>query len=138
MSEIVNFYDDRGIPFFLFCNGLTSQSIRHSEKFGFVIVYANTTYQNGANVRTCFITNMQKNITLDGALSKQLNELKINKKLPKAPRPENVYTSADLLNIVPKDGSIIEIKNREKYKSKRLYGGAVKILKEDFKRRDEI
>lgn len=57
ISEICRWYSERNIKFFLFAPTLTICTIRAAQK---VIVGVTVTYDNGANVNTSFVTNMDK------------------------------------------------------------------------------
>lgn len=124
ISDICEYYTEHGVSFFLFCNGLTSQGIRHAELYGFVIVNSTIRYNNGAKVKTCFVHNFDHNIVLDGTLTKELRQLQAKPQKPKTPRPPHVYTSADLMTMTPKNGGVIIIKNREPYAGN-FYGKAI-------------
>lgn len=71
MKKICDYYNARGIRFFLFCPALTSIYIGCT----FVAVNAKITYENGANVNTCFVTNLASDLIAMTApdLSKSLN-----------------------------------------------------------------
>lgn len=71
MKKICDYYNARGIRFFLFCPALTSIY----KGCTFVAVNAKITYENGANVNTCFVTNIAGDIIAMTApdLSKSLN-----------------------------------------------------------------
>lgn len=71
MKKICDYYNARGIRFFLFCPALTSIY----KGCTFVAVNAKITYENGANVNTCFVTNLAGDIIAMTApdLSKSLN-----------------------------------------------------------------
>lgn len=58
ISEIVSFYDERNIPFFLFAPHLTLFSERASKFCTFLPVGVTITYENGALINTSFITNL--------------------------------------------------------------------------------
>lgn len=57
LSKIIRFYQAQGVPFFLFCPGLT---MLKPDDMDITAICADTqiTYENGAVVRTGFITNM--------------------------------------------------------------------------------
>ena len=58
LARIKRFYTDVGIPFFLFCPQLTALSGRQALELTTVVADANVTYENGACVRTAFVTNL--------------------------------------------------------------------------------
>lgn len=57
LAEIITWYADRSIPFFLFGPALTIFSARNVD-VSYICVGADITYQNGANVITSFVTNL--------------------------------------------------------------------------------
>ena len=57
LSQICRFYMERGIRFFLFAPALTLFSIA-AGTCNYLPIGANVTYENGANVRTSFVTNL--------------------------------------------------------------------------------
>ena len=57
LSQICRFYMERGIRFFLFAPALTLFSIA-AGTCNYLPIAANVTYENGANVRTSFVTNL--------------------------------------------------------------------------------
>ena len=59
VSKIIDFYQERSVPFFLFCPGLTffSTMVGRPDITG-VIIETNVIYDNGASVPTCFLTNL--------------------------------------------------------------------------------
>ena len=58
LAEIIRFYIGKGIRFFLFCPHLTQFS-SSSSKACCLCVGVTITYENGANVNTSFVTNME-------------------------------------------------------------------------------
>lgn len=88
VAQIVQFYMERDIPFFLFCPYLTAFSLL---KYGASVVAQGheVSYANGANIRTGFVTNLEPfqkvftNIELKQAVE--------GKKKRDAVRTRNVY-----------------------------------------------
>ena len=64
LSQIVRFYLERGIPFFLFAPSLTS--ISHARHPGCAAIFSNSdiTFDNGAVVRCAFLTSLEPRDTL--------------------------------------------------------------------------
>ena len=75
ISKICRFFQANGILFFLFCPGLLLSYLSK----GVTLVSANCgiTYENGANVRTNFITNLSPYVALETAprLTKAVNDI---------------------------------------------------------------
>ena len=58
-AEILQFYADNGIKFFLFCQGVTAFSAAASRNATTICTGVQITYENGANVNTSFVTNLE-------------------------------------------------------------------------------
>jgi hypothetical protein len=96
ITPIVKYYTAREIPFFLFAPYLTNFGIPASH----IIVPAAITYQNGAEVGTAFVTNMDEYYIrsvpelLDSIKAANDENLKaIRKELPKYAYPDEVLTA---------------------------------------------
>lgn len=88
-ARILNWYNERGIDFFLFAPGLTS--IRNGVTF--VSVDASIQYDNGAIVNTSFVTNMMGNLLCITApeLNENINEANRKRKLSLGWVPQKKY-----------------------------------------------
>ena len=58
-SKIVRFYSNKGIKFFLFAPSLTLFSPRVHQFVAYLCANVSITYENGANVKTSFVTNLE-------------------------------------------------------------------------------
>ena len=106
LTKICEFYLNVGVQFFLFCPGNTALSGKVIfDRTNHIITDCKITYENGAVVSTCFITNCgDETIAAETApdLTRLINDedqrlQKINKKvLPKYEYPEYVLTAAML------------------------------------------
>lgn len=105
LSKICAFYLDRGIPFFLFAPSLTAFSGRSVvTRMNHIICDAQIVYENGAVVRTAFVTSYGGDIVaqtapeLGRAVQEAVYRLKAEKTrtLPKYDYPDNVVTAAML------------------------------------------
>ena len=101
LTKIVNYYIDKGIKFFLFAPQLTLFSSRSGS---FVVTDSKIIYENGAEVRTSFITNMDK-YKVRSAEDLRLaiikaQEVEEKANLPKYEYPHHVITSARLAKLV--------------------------------------
>ena len=103
LSEICRFYLDRGIQFFLFCPSLTALGGKTvAMRMNHIICDADIVYENGAVVRTAFVTTFGGDIVLQtapdlgqiirAAVEKIRKEGK--KALPKYTYPMHVVTAA--------------------------------------------
>ena len=104
LSQIIAFYLDRGIPFFLFAPTLTCLASRGTVmRCDHIVCHTSITYENGASVNTSFVTNMEKDGTvlescpeLADAINAKDEELQsANKRtVPKYEYPDEVITAA--------------------------------------------
>lgn len=104
LSKICEYYLDRGILFFLFAPSLTALSGKSvCMKMNHIICDANVTYENGAVVRTAFVTNLGDGETvmqtapslgsaIEAAVRKSREET--TKKVPRYVYPDHVVTAA--------------------------------------------
>ncbi len=102
LSEILNFYDERKIKFFLFAPALTLFSSSSSSSCA-IAVGVGIVYENNANVSTSFLTNLEEDRirtapTLYNAVQKAVEEVRRQTvvELPKYKYPDEVVTSAQL------------------------------------------
>nr|DAE53159.1 MAG TPA: DNA N-6-adenine-methyltransferase [Caudoviricetes sp.] len=103
LAGICTFYLEHGIPFFLFAPSLTCFSGRKIfKRMNHIIADCQITYENGARVKTSFVTSYSGGIVAQTApdLTKEINRendrlIKANvKELPKYDYPMNVITAA--------------------------------------------
>ena len=100
LAEILAFYSEKGIRFLLFAPALTLFSGRNLD-LTYLPVGVGVTYENGANVSTSFITNMD-NVTIRSApdlyavveAANDENLKAMHKALPKYSYPDHVVTAA--------------------------------------------
>lgn len=117
MSEIIRFYNENAIKFFLFAPHLTIFSI--SEKYSSIITGTPVVYENGANVNTSFVTNLEDCVFRSCPdlyervnLANKQNLKTKHKELPKYKYPKNVITSPMIVNF-SKYGIDFEIHENE-------------------------
>lgn len=99
LSKIIKFYNRHGIRYFLFAPGLTNFQARDCSH---IVPGCNITYENGAQVRTGFLTNLDERYKvrtapdLREAVQAADDENKKNrtKELPKYIYPDHVLTAA--------------------------------------------
>lgn len=98
LSEIERFYQENGVRFFLFAPTLTMFS--RVDGVCYIPCGANVTYENGAEVGTSFVTNLEVDLIVRtapalAAAMRQANEANLGKKqLLKYSYPPEVITSA--------------------------------------------
>lgn len=119
LAAIVDWYNERNIKYFLFAPSLTA--LEYSCRMGVCCVFTNSriVYENGANVRTAFLTNMDDCVARSACdLSRGLDEA--NKQVEKEKAygrtqnrkgtvakynyPDELVTSARLANLAAKGG----------------------------------
>lgn len=109
MSQIVRFYSQRGIRFFLFCDGKTLFK-PGIDGLTYVVVNAKIRYNGCADVRTGFVTNLDPDhrLILSGTLSAALRAAspKSCQPLPRLVYPSRVVTPTTLRKYVVLDQDI--------------------------------
>ena len=102
LSQICKWYSDNRIRFFLFAPALTIMTNETFKRGGYIITDCSIEYENGAIVKTSFVTNLESNIVAQTSpmLTKLVNnkceEIKRKKtpSLPKYSYPDYIVTSA--------------------------------------------
>ena len=102
LARIQEFYLERGIRFFLFAPSLTCLSGRRCMEVDHIVCDCSITYENGAIVRTGFVTNLDEENVLeaDPELGRRLNEANearlksMRKTVAKYEYPDEVITAA--------------------------------------------
>ena len=121
LSRIIDFYLKRNIPFFLFAPHLTLFS--GNRDICYLITGAKIIYENGANVSTSFITNMDEyKIKVVPDLLKKIDTAQHkNRSTPpeKYSYPKNVVTSTKLERAVRR-GKTFKLKTNECYFIRRI------------------
>lgn len=115
MAEILDFYIEKGICFFLFGPHLTMlTNMKKRPPVNAVIVGAQVVYDNGANVPTSFFTNLGDfRISSAPELLERLDTVQeVADHLPKYAHPYNVTTSA-ILGGLTKFGADIKLRDEE-------------------------
>ena len=104
LSKICEWYLDRGIKFFLFAPSLTALGGKNiCMRMNHIICDAQIKYENGAVVKTAFVTNIGDNETilqtspkLGEAVNNAVSALETTKQLPKYVYPDHIVTAAIL------------------------------------------
>ena len=114
ISKIIRFYNERGINYFLFAPHLTLFS--SNQEYTAIVADASIIYENGANVKTSFVSNLfgTKKIIGSPELYKRLKAINDEKKanLPCYQYPHNIVTVSSIAKIVSK-GVYIEIDKKD-------------------------
>ena len=143
LTEILNFYTSKNIPFFLFGPSLTLFGSGRTCPVCYLPTGVNVTYENGAIVDTSFITNLDKAKIraipeLREAVQKAADEYRVGLKreLPKYSYPDEVITATKVaylckygqsLTIYPDECERITELDAQKEAGKALYGGGFLI-----------
>ena len=143
LSKICAFYLDRGIRFFLFTPSLTAFAGRNvCMRMTHIVPDSDITYENGAVVRTAFVTNLNGDVVartapdlkdaIAAAMKKVLSESK--RSLPKYSYPDYVLTAAMLqryshygIDFAVHKGDCINISklDAQREKKKTIFGGGL-------------
>jgi hypothetical protein len=139
-AEILDYYNERNIKFFLFC--MIKTSLNYLNRCCVVVTNSAITYENGAIIPTGFLTNLEADVAAMTApeLTKALKEAQADDKatLPKYEYPPEVLTFTDMVSIV--DGDIdfsiprneihfVRALDAQKAQDKTIYGGGALLSK---------
>ena len=123
LAEIRNFYAERNIGYFLFAPALTlfSRLGENENNVTYIVAAARIVYDNGAEVRTSFITNRMPGdlrVTVRGDLFRRVQEATDRMKgMTKNEKPRYVYPahviSSALLNKIAERGITLDFPARE-------------------------
>lgn len=121
LREIKKFYCEKNIKFFLFAPYLTIFSGRDDKSVCYVLTNTNIIYENGADIATSFVTNLDEfRIRTDPKLKEIIDEVqKADKKQLRYKYPANVISSA-LLSKHLNRGLEIKFKNEDLHFIRRL------------------
>ena len=121
LAKICRFYLDRGIRFFLFAPSLTCFTGKDTRmEMTHIVCDADITYENGAIVRTAFVTNMGGDVVartasdlhdaIEAAMAKIRQENR--RELPKYQYPDHILTAA-MLQRYSKYGVKFEVRRKD-------------------------
>ena len=156
LSKICEWYLDRDIEFFLFAPSLTALSGKNvCMRMNHIICDADIVYENGANVRTAFVTNLGDGETVlqtAPSLGKAVNDAvkqirkETVKQVPKYVYPWHIVTAA-LLQRYSKYGVELKIRKSEcirvskmdaqKDSGKAIFGGGLLLSDEAAVRHEQ-
>ena len=140
LAEIIRFYQKHGVPFFLFAPYLTNFTAANKGDITHVICPVGIIYENGAEIPTSFVTNLDKRYLLRGVpdLFKILKEVdKVNRKemkkeMPKYQYPYELITAAALgymtthgveFKVEKGEGQFVRKLEAQAAKGKAIFGG---------------
>ena len=149
LAEIIDFYLDHDIPFFIFAPALTLFNYGNRIERGLCLVacYVTITYENGAKIKTSFITNLD-NVAVRTAkdLIAAIREAQQapGGQVVKYTYPPHVLTAARVGSIRPHDGDLkfnrgevryLRRLDSQKPHKKTIFGGGFLISDEAAARR---
>lgn len=112
ISQIIRFYNAKGVKYFLFAPHLTLFGT--NQDYTDIVASADIVYENGAKIKTSFITNIMGDVKIlgDAELRERIkavfNTNKVN--MPTYQYPDNVVTVSRIASIVEKGESICIMK----------------------------
>ena len=124
LAEIIKWYNERNIKFVLFAPVLTcTQLLRYG--LSAYTIKTQIVYENGAQVRTCFLTNIpdQNYIVFSRELENAIKEVKGNKTKPKLVVPGLLRTIEVMTNEIEEPQYLAGMKFIRKYNGKDVFGG---------------
>ena len=147
LSEIIKFYDKKKIRFFLFAPSLVlfSSSSSSSSSSSAIVAYCEITYENGATIRTSFLTNLEDE-EIRARTAPELNEAvriannenlkEQRREVPKYEYPPEVLTAAMMgqwsmhgvdYKLTKKDSHHIRALDEQKKQGKAIFGSGYLI-----------
>lgn len=136
LAEIIDYYLDNNIKFFLFAPGLTCFNyLAKNRKVCILPIDVSITYENGARVNTGFITNLENNaININTELYKLIKNCKEDKLRRKVNHSYD-YICIGNCNKLAKRGIDLKIKSFKEFVCKRdnckIFGGGVLLHEYD-------
>lgn len=136
LSKICRYYEKRGVAYFLFAPSITLFSVNAGGS-NYIITNSEITYENGARVKTAFVTNLgfykiQTRPDLYEAI-KAANDANTKPavELPKYSYPDEVAVAAilqklaryELLQLCPEDCVFVRALDAQREQKKAIYGG---------------
>lgn len=135
LSKIVNWYNEKGIDYFLFAPALTLFSVSAPCH---IAADCRIIYENGANVNTGFVSSKEALIETSIALKRRIKQYHATKRMINNPKrkytyPDNFITAAKL-NVLANHGVELKIDDAERVST--LYtatGKPVKVFGSGYK-----
>ena len=145
LSQICRFYLSKNISFFLFAPSLTALNQRNDcLKITHILCDANIEYENGAIVRTAFLTNMGGDVVaetapeLGKAIAGAMAKTKTERVLPKYAYPDYIVTAAMMqrwahygihFSVKKKDCVLVSKLDAQSAHGKAIFGGGLILSK---------
>ena len=143
LNEIVGFYLAEGVRFFLFAPALTCMNLlgKYLGRVCCICAGAPITYENGADVNTSFVTNLDASAARSAPDLHDLIEVENNKnlrtmhrELPKYKYPDSLLTAAALnflsvhgtaFRVNPESAAFVRVLDAQKPAGKSIFGGGL-------------
>lgn len=142
--KIIRNYLNMNVKFFLFAPSLT-MFVPDESRVSYYVTNSNIIYQNGARVRTGFITNLRtdnKRVILSGILHDKIKAAQtVSNKFSEFQLPENLINSAKLQKfVISGEDNELETSNEflTDYRGRRIFGAAIKLMKQDIELLNKI
>lgn len=143
LTEIINFYIEKDVPFFLFAPNNTAFNLlqrgRH-KVLTIVVISDKILYESGLLLSTSFVTNLRlspdKTVILSGTLSDAIKKAQGKKKM-KAHHEETVKNAAEMKKyVVPGKDIVVKYSEvlRKDANGVQLYGSGIRLSEETVAR----
>lgn len=135
IKEIITFYEENNIKYFLFCDG-RSFGNKLTPNNCILLLNESITYENGANIKTAFITNMESEdyaIIPCNEINDKVKEINDKKRRPKRLHEEGVYSCAQFYKLCFDNNRGFKHKQLERIthdKYGKLFGDGFRIIQE--------
>lgn len=141
ITQICRWYENNGVRFFLFAPYLTCLNGK-LQKTTAIITACSITYENGATVATCFLTNLEQefvcrnDLKLQNVVCQAVDSTKVQKVLPRYEYPDNVITAAMVgkygkwgipFAVKRCEAEFISALDEQREKKKTVFGGGLLI-----------
>lgn len=149
LAQIVDWYNARGVPFFLFGPTLTMLGLmkkpERKPKICVVLIGAPIIYENGAEVQTSFVTNLDRYaVRIEAGLRATIEEIsdrirkRTVKELPRYSYPAEILTGKDYrlakygqtLKIRHEDCICVDTLDAQRETKKSIFGGGLLLSQE--------
>ena len=143
LNEIVGYYVAEGVRFFLFAPALTCMNLlgKYLGRVCCICAGAPITYENGADVNTSFVTNLDASVARSAPdlhelveAANAVNLRTIHRELPKYKYPDAVLTAAALnflsvhgtaYRVGPESAAFVRVLDAQKPAGKSIFGGGL-------------
>lgn len=134
IKEIITFYEERNIKYFLFADG-RSFGNKLTPNNCVLLLNESVKYENGAIIKTCFITNLENDYAIRPciAINNKVKEINDKTRRPKRQHEENVYSCAQFYKLCFDNNRSFKHKQLQRIthdKYGKLFGDGFKVIEE--------